>query len=91
MNTHGSRVQSAIAWLGVFVCLMLAVLFPAMLWPSLRAGAAEPEAAASPPSLAVREAELLAQYRELERSFLRLADLLDASDPRRGAGLFSPP
>jgi len=36
-------------------------------------------------SLAGREQELLRQYQELERSFLRLADLLEASDPRRAA------
>lgn len=89
MNTHGSRVRSTIAWLGVFTGFVLAMFAEAMLWPSLRAGAAEPEAAAAPPSLAVREAELLGQYRELERSFLRLADLLDASDPRRAAVLRS--
>ena len=35
--------------------------------------------------LARREEELLRQYRELERSFLRLADLLAATDPRRAA------
>ena len=40
-------------------------------------------------SLAGREAQLLQQYRDLERSFLRLADLLDATDPRRAALLRS--
>jgi len=38
-------------------------------------------------ALAGREAELLARYRDLERSLLRLADLLAASDPRRAAVL----
>jgi hypothetical protein len=38
-------------------------------------------------TLARQEADLLRQYRELERSFLRLADLLAASDPRRAAVL----
>jgi hypothetical protein len=38
-------------------------------------------------TLARREADLLRQYRDLERSFLRLADLLAASDPRRAAVL----
>ena len=38
-------------------------------------------------ALAAREAELLARYRDLERSFLRLADLLAATDPRRAAVL----
>ena len=54
-----------------------AIVFPAM-------------AAETPPAhaaLAAREAELLEQYRELERSFLRLADLLVATDPRRAAVL----
>jgi hypothetical protein len=38
-------------------------------------------------ALAAREAELLARYQELERSFLRLADVLAATDPRRAAAL----
>ena len=38
-------------------------------------------------ALVDREQELLRQYRDLERSFLRLADLLAASDPRRAAVL----
>lgn len=48
--------------------------------------------AADPPAatrLAEREQELVRQYAELELSFLRLADLLDASDPRRAAALRS--
>jgi len=48
-------------------------------------GGGSPAAAGDGPSLAVREQELMRQYRELERSFLRLADLLEASDPRRAA------
>jgi hypothetical protein len=51
--------------------------------PSL---AAEPQVATR---LAEREQELVRQYAELELSFLRLADLLDASDPRRAALLRS--
>jgi hypothetical protein len=43
----------------------------------------------SPPSLVVREQQLLQQFRDLERSFLRLADLLAGSDPRRAAVLRS--
>ena len=38
-------------------------------------------------ALAAREAELLERYQELERSFLRLADVLAATDPRRAAAL----
>lgn len=37
--------------------------------------------------LAAREAELLQRYRELEGSFLRLADALDATDPTRATTL----
>jgi hypothetical protein len=51
-----------------------------------------PQNAASgedPAALAAREQQLLAQYRELEKTFLRLADLLAASDPRRAAVLRS--
>ena len=52
-------------------------------------GAAAPVAGEDPAVLAGREQELLAQYRELEKTFLRLADLLAASDPRRAAVLRS--
>ena len=52
-------------------------------------GAAAPGAGEDPAVLAGREQELLAQYRELEQTFLRLADLLAASDPRRAAVLRS--
>ena len=38
-------------------------------------------------TLAAREAELLARYQDLERSFLRLADVLQATDPRRATAL----
>lgn len=47
------------------------------------APAAEPPAPAT--SLAEREQQLAEQFRDLERSFLRLADLLAAGDPRRAA------
>lgn len=43
----------------------------------------------APPGLVDREQEVLRQYRDLERSFLRLADLLAASDPPRAALLRS--
>ena len=52
-------------------------------------GGAAPVAGEDPAVLAGREQELLAQYRELEKTFLRLADLLAASDPRRAAVLRS--
>jgi len=58
-----------------------------------RSGAPRPPTAAAPgedpAALAAREQQLLAQYRELEKTFLRLADLLAASDPRRAAVLRS--
>jgi len=44
---------------------------------------------ADPAALAAREQQLLSQYRDLEKSFLRLADLLAPSDPRRAAVLRS--
>ena len=50
--------------------------------------AADPATAADA-SLAARERQLAEQFRELERSFLRLADLLAATDPRRAAVLRS--
>jgi hypothetical protein len=40
-------------------------------------------------TLAAREADVLDRYRDLERSFLRLADLLVATDPKRAAVLRS--
>jgi len=65
-------------WLGVVVC-----------WAACpgrqQVAPAQPAAHDRGASLAVREQELLRQYQELERSFLRLADLLEASDPRRAA------
>ena len=51
------------------------------------AAAAEPPPRSEPPALAAREAELLDRFRDLERSFLRLADLLAATDPRRADAL----
>ena len=66
-------------------CLML-LLVVAM--PALPALAVEPPGRDAP-SLAAREAELLERYRDLERSFLRLADLLAVSDPRRAGVLRS--
>jgi hypothetical protein len=56
--------------------------------PALPALAVEPPGRDAP-SLAAREAELLERYRDLERSFLRLADLLAVSDPRRAGVLRS--
>jgi hypothetical protein len=52
-------------------------------WPAT-AGAAQDDPTES---LARREADLQRQYLDLEGSFLRLADLLAASDPRRAAVL----
>jgi hypothetical protein len=83
MTRHGSRVWRIVTRLGFLTGLTAA------LGQGFPATAAESEAVVTPPSLAAREAELLGQYRELERSFLRLADLLDATDPRRAALLRS--
>jgi hypothetical protein len=83
MKRHGSRAWRIVTWLGFLTALT------AVLGRGFPATAAESEAVVTPPSLAAREAELLGQYRELERSFLRLADLLDATDPRRAALLRS--
>ena len=57
--------------------------------PASEPGRVAPGAGEDPAVLAGREQELLAQYRELEKTFLRLADLLAASDPRRAAVLRS--
>ena len=73
----------AAAWRRILCVVCLA----AWLMPSAVAVAA-PEAD-EPPSLAVREQQLLQQFRDLERSFLRLADLLAGSDPRRATLLRS--
>lgn len=61
----------------IVCCLGLAATRPACAAPAADAVA----------RLAAREAELLDRYRELERSLLRLADVLDATDPRRAAAL----
>ena len=91
----GMRTTSAVtvglpAGLMVAILLMVAVVLM-VAWPGTVAAdpaeAAPAAAATDADSLARREADLLARYRELERSFLRLADLLAASDPRRAAVL----
>ena len=51
--------------------------------------AAEQEKAPDAAALAAREQALVEQFNELEKTFLRLADLLSASDPRRSALLRS--
>jgi hypothetical protein len=66
------------AWLGMLVATMV-------VRPALLPARGEPAVADRGPGLAAREQELLRNYRELERSFLRLADLLETSDPRRAA------
>ncbi|MCY3015068.1 MAG: hypothetical protein NT171_10310 [Planctomycetota bacterium] len=75
----------------LLACLPLGPAFPQE--PEARRGTTpQPQNAASgedPAALAAREQQLLAQYRELEKTFLRLADLLAASDPRRAAVLRS--
>jgi len=68
----------AAPWLAVVV---VSAALPAWQRPA----ASQPATPDRGTGLAGREQELLRQYRELERSFLRLADLLEASDPRRAA------
>jgi hypothetical protein len=67
-----------------FACRVAAVAVACSL--TAIAPAADPSpAAGTPPPLAEREQEVARQFHELERTFLRLADLLAASDPRRSA------
>ena len=49
------------------------------------ARAADAPAPAAAPPLASREQDVVRQFRDLERTFLRLADLMAATDPRRSA------
>ncbi len=65
-------------------CVVFAALLAATGW--CPASAVEPSRADAA-ALAAREAEVLARYQDLERSFLRLADVLQATDPRRAATL----
>jgi len=69
---------------GVAVVVVVALVAVAAGLPAV-GNAGEPAAANAAPPLASREQELAAQFRDLERTFLRLADLLAASDPRRSA------
>lgn len=87
----GSPLRRLAASVGgmLLACLPLVPAFPQD--PEGQRGTTpQPQNAASgedPAALAAREQQLLAQYRELEKTFLRLADLLAASDPRRAAVL----
>jgi hypothetical protein len=65
----------------VVVALVLLANAGAAAEPSPAAGGRAGSGASA--ELAAREQALLRQYRDLEASFLRLADLLDATDPRR--------
>ena len=81
--------------LNAVVALLTCVFLLAMASRPTRA--ADETAAASPAGtgasdgggLATREQELAQQFRELEKTFLRLADLLAPSDPRRATLLRS--
>jgi hypothetical protein len=67
-------------------CLVASWLGAAPAQPPAPAG--DPvETAETADTLARREAELARQYLELERAFLRLADILATTDPRRAAVL----
>lgn len=67
-------------------CLALAGAMTAAGWHALT-WAADPPPAVESEGLARREADLRRQYLDLERSFLRLADVLATTDPRRAAVL----
>jgi len=67
-------------------CLAAAGAIGVAGW-TVAAQAAEPPPTSEADALARRESDLLRQYLELERSFLRLADLLATTDPRRAAVL----
>ena len=67
-----------------FACRVAAVAVACSL-TAIAPAADPPPAAGTPPPLAEREQEVARQFHELERTFLRLADLLAASDPRRSA------
>lgn len=66
-------------------CLTILAAFLAASVSSPSAAAADAVDAAA--ALRQREEDLRRQYAELERSFLRLADLLSTTDPRRSAAL----
>ncbi|MFN9272508.1 MAG: hypothetical protein ACK6DO_05695 [Planctomycetia bacterium] len=78
MHNHGRRVARMAAIL----------LFCVGCFGVGRCVADEPKAADAA-ALAAREQTLVEQFNELEKTFLRLADLLSASDPRRSALLRS--
>ena len=76
---HGRRAARAVAILAVF-------------WSGLGSGlcaADDEQKAADAAALAAREQAIVEQFNQLEKTFLRLADLLSASDPRRSALLRS--
>ncbi len=76
---NGARRRAGTGW------IMLCVACAGLQAVAYDRGQPQAAAPAETPALATREAELVRQYRELERAFLRLADLLEASDPRRAA------
>jgi hypothetical protein len=77
----GRRVAARLA------CCALVAVVPLLCRPARGAAADAPAAPSA--GLAKREQDLARQFRDLERTFLRLADLLAASDPRRAALLRS--
>ncbi|MCX7414799.1 MAG: hypothetical protein NTW36_15340 [Planctomycetia bacterium] len=77
VSTHGLAVR----WV-VLVCALEACCTAVCHAEPTAAATADPT-----DTLAAREQQLLAQFNDLEKTFLRLADLLAASDPRRSAVL----
>jgi len=87
MNNPTVRARSARFRRGVWRCWLC---LAAAAWIAVSSAAdPAPAGSAAGKQLASREEELATQFRELERTFLRLADLLAANDPRRSAVLRS--
>ena len=87
---HPMRLLRGLILAAIFptvgTCLAAAGAIGVAGW-TVAARAAEPPTTSEADALARRESDLLRQYLELERSFLRLADLLATTDPRRAAVL----
>jgi len=70
-----------------FPWLRAALLLTAFVGPMLPERIVAEDAPPATDTLARREVDLARQYADLERSFLRLADVLASTDPRRAAVL----
>jgi hypothetical protein len=87
--------RAATAFVAPVLAILLAAFLPASSPPGalaeepVRAGGETAPGADGQRTLVDREQELARQFRDLEKTFLRLADLLAGSDPRRSALLRS--